>query len=191
MLTIRVTDGCWLVPLDLADADELFALTDSNRGYLRQWLPWLDSVRRLDDTRTFIRAAQAQAARNDGVQLALLVDGRIAGMVGHHHIDWRNRSTSLGYWIGESYQGRGLTTAACRALIDRAFDTARLHRIEIRCAAGNHRSRAIPVRLGLREEGLLRDAEWLYDHFVDHVVYATLAKEWRAAEDRTGSGRGR
>ena len=191
MLTIRVTDGCWLAPLDLPDADELFALTDANRGYLRQWLPWLDSVRRLEDTRTFIRAAQAQAARNDGVQLALLVDGRIAGVVGHHHIDWRNRSTSLGYWIGESYQGRGLTTAACRALIDRAFDTARLNRVEIRCAAGNHRSRAIPVRLGLREEGLLRDAEWLYDHFVDHVVYATLAKEWRAAEDGTGGGRGR
>ena len=191
MLTIPVTDRCRLVPLDLADADELFALTDANRGYLRQWLPWLDSVRRVDDTRTFIRAAQAQAARNDGVQLALRVDGCIAGIVGHHQIDWRNRITSLGYWIGEAYQGRGLTTAACRVLITRAFDAARLNRVEIRCASGNHRSRAIPVRLGLREEGRLRDAEWLYEHFVDHVVYAALAREWQAAAAGFGSGRGR
>ena len=190
MLTIPVTDGCRLVPLDLADADELFALTDANRSYLRQWLPWLDSVRRVDDTRTFIRAAQTQAARNDGIQLALTVEGRIAGVIGHHHVDWRNRSTSLGYWIGASYQGRGLTTAACRALITRAFDRGRLNRIEIRCASGNHRSRAIPVRLGLREEGLLRDAEWLYDHFVDHVVYAALAKEWQVEGGRAGAGRG-
>ncbi len=191
MLTIPVTDGSRLVPLDLADADELFALTDANRGYLRQWLPWLDSVRRVDDTRTFIRAARDQAARNDGVQLALTVDGRIAGVVGHHHVDWRNRSTSLGYWIGEQYQGRGLTTAACRALITRAFDAARINRVEIRCASGNHRSRAVPVRLGLREEGLLRDAEWLYDHFVDHVVYAALAREWQAPEGGARAGRGR
>ena len=191
MLTIPVTDRCRLVPLELADADELFALTDANRGYLRQWLPWLDSVRRVDDTRTFIRAAQAQAARNDGVQLVLRVDGCIAGVVGHHQIDWRNRITSLGYWIGEAYQGRGLTTAACRVLITRAFDAARLNRVEIRCASGNHRSRAIPVRLGLREEGLLRDAEWLYEHFVDHVVYATLAREWQGAAAGFGSGRGR
>ena len=191
MLTIPVTDRCRLVPLDLADADELFALTDANRGYLRQWLPWLDSVRRVDDTRTFIRAAQAQAARNDGVQLALRVDGCIAGVVGHHQIDWRNRITSLGYWIGEAYQGRGLTTAACRVLITRAFDAARLNRVEIRCASGNHRSRAIPVRLGLREEGRLRDAEWLYEHFVDHVVYAALAREWQAAAAGFGIGRGR
>jgi ribosomal-protein-serine acetyltransferase len=191
VLTIPVTDRCRLVPLELADADELFALTDANRGYLRQWLPWLDSVRRVDDTRTFIRAAQAQAARNDGVQLVLRVDGCIAGVVGHHQIDWRNRITSLGYWIGEAYQGRGLTTAACRVLITRAFDAARLNRVEIRCASGNHRSRAIPVRLGLREEGLLRDAEWLYEHFVDHVVYAALAREWRVAGGEAGAGRGR
>ena len=191
MLTIPVTDRCRLVPLELADADELFALTDANRGYLRQWLPWLDSVRRVDDTRTFIRAAQAQAARNDGVQLAMRVDGCIAGVVGHHQIDWRNRITSLGYWIGEAYQGRGLTTAACRVLITRAFDAARLNRVEIRCASGNHRSRAIPVRLGLREEGLLRDAEWLYEHFVDHVVYAALASEWQGAAAGFRSGRGR
>ncbi len=191
MLTIPVTDGCRLAPFDLADADELFALTDANRAHLRQWLPWLDSVRRVDDTRTFIRAAQAQAARNDGIQLALTVEGRIAGVIGQHHVDWRNRSTSLGYWIGASYQGRGLATAACSALITRAFDTDRLNRIEIRCAAGNHRSRAIPVRLGLREEGLLHDAEWLYDHFVDHVVYAALAKEWKSAGGEAGAGRGR
>ena len=185
MLTIPVTDRCRLVPLELADADELFALTDENRRYLRQWLPWLDSIRSVEDTRTFVRAAHAQAARNDGVQLGLAVDGRIAGVVGHHQVDWRNRATSIGYWIGESYQGRGLTTAACRALITRAFEHARLNRIEIRCAAGNHRSRAIPIRLGLREEGRLREAEWLYDHFVDHVVYAALATEWRANEDGT------
>lgn len=190
MLTIPVTDRCRLVPLDLTDADELFSLTDANRVHLRQWLPWLDGVRRVDDTRTFIRAAQAQAARNDGLQLALMVDGGIAGVVGHHHVDWRNRSTSLGYWIGESYQGRGLATAACRALLTRAFGTGRLNRIEIRCASGNHRSRAIPVRLGLREEGLLREAEWLYDHFVDHVVYAALAREWHGMETGAAEGRG-
>lgn len=188
MLTIPVTDRCRLTPLRLADADELFSLTDANRAHLRRWLAWVDGVRRVDDTRAYIRTAEAQAARNDGLQLALRVDGRIAGRIGHLHIDRENRSTSIGYWIGESYQGRGLVTAACRALITHAFDTAGLNRIEIRCAPGNHRSRAIPVRLGFREEGLLREAAWLYDHFVDLVVYAVLAREWREAGDGAGKG---
>lgn len=181
MQTIPVAEQFVLAPLELSDANELFELTDTSRVYLREWLPWLDNIRRVDDTRAFIRAAQAQAAQNNGAQLAIKIDGCIAGIVGHHQIDWRNRLTSLGYWLGEAYQGRGLVTAACRALITHAFEEVHLNRVEVRCAVENRKSRAIPMRLGLRKEGLLRDAEWLYDHFVDHVVYATLVNEWRAA----------
>ena len=78
-------------------------------------------------------------------------------------------------------------TSASRALVDQAFNQAKLNRVEIRCAIGNERSRAIPSRLCFREEGLLRDAEWLYDHFVDHIVYAMLARDWAAAVERTAN----
>ena len=172
------------MPLELHDADELFNVTDSNRTYLRRWLPWLDNITRPEDTRAFIRAARAQASQNNGTQLALRLDGRIAGIVGHHQIDWLNRLTSVGYWVSEAYQGRGLVTAATRALVNHAFSEARLNRVEIRCAVGNYKSRAIPERLGFRREGLLRDAEWLYDQFVDHIVYGMVARDWEAASER-------
>ena len=178
MQTITVSDQLRLGRLEISDAGELFSLTEANRNSLRKWLPWLDTVRRLDDTRAFIRAAQLQIGRNNGAQLAIRSNGRIAGIVGHHQIDWRNRLTSLGYWLGASYQGQGLVTASCGALIEHAFNELRLNRIEIRCAVDNQKSRAIPVRLCFKEEGLLCEAEWLYDHFVDHVVYAMLVKEW-------------
>jgi len=184
MQPIAVSEHLALMPLELRDADELFSLTDRNRTYLRHWLPWLDNITRPEDTRTFIRAAQAQASQNNGTQLAIRLNGRISGIVGHHQIDWRNRLTSFGYWVGEEFQGRGLVTAASRALVSHAFDHAQLNRVEIRCATGNHKSRAIPMRLGFREEGLLHDAEWLYDHFSDHIVYAMLARDWAAALER-------
>jgi RimJ/RimL family protein N-acetyltransferase len=34
----------------------------------------------------------------------------LTGVVGYHAIDWENRSTALGYWLGEEYQGKGLVT---------------------------------------------------------------------------------
>ena len=122
MQPIAVSEHLALMPLELRDADELFSLTDRNRRYLRRWLPWLDNITRPEDTRAFIRAAQAQASQNNGTQLAIRLDGRISGIVGHHQIDWRNRLTSLGYWVGEEFQGRGLVTAASRALVSHAFD---------------------------------------------------------------------
>ena len=181
MHTIPVSETFTLTPLELQDAEELFNLTDANRAYLHTWLPWLDSIRRVEDSRAFVRAAQAQSAQNNGAQLAIRYHGRIVGVVGHHQIDWRNRLTSLGYWIGEEFQGRGLVTTACRALMDHAFGEAGLNRIEVRCAVGNRKSRAISHRLGFRQEGVLHDAEWLYDHFVDHIVYGMLARDWTHA----------
>lgn len=36
--------------------------------------------------------------------------------------------------------------------------------------------------MGFKEEGRLRQVEWLYDHFVDHVIYGLLADEWEGSE---------
>ena len=159
-------------------ADELFDLIEDNREYLREWLPWLDNNRYLQNTIDYIKISQFQYERNETVQFVLLYKGKIAGVIGFHRIDWMNRSTSIGYWIGERYQGSGLVTKSCASVLDYSFGTMGLHRIEIRCATENLKSQAIPKRLGFKEEGLIRQAEWLYDHYVDHIVYGMLEIEW-------------
>ena len=70
-------------------------------------------------------------------------------------------------------------TAACRALVNYAFHEFKLHRVEIKCATGNTKSCAIPERLLFTKEGIIKDGEWLYDHFVDLVIYRMLDHEWK------------
>jgi ribosomal-protein-serine acetyltransferase len=176
----RLTSEHSLRQLGPGDAEELFAVVNANRAHLRRWLPWLDTARSVADSRKSLEAVLQQCESNHGIQAAILVGGRIAGVVGYHRIDWQNRNTSIGYWLAESYQGRGLVTASCRVLVDHAFASLNLHRFTITCATSNLRSRAIPERLGFVHEGRQRDAEWLYDHFVDHEVYAQLQHEWEA-----------
>jgi len=103
----------------------------------------------------------------------------LAGVISYSAIDWQNRTTELGYWLGEEYQGKGLVTAACRALVEHAFLELGLNRVVISCATENKKSCAIPERLGFRREGVQRQAVWLYDRFVDHVTYAALASDWQ------------
>jgi ribosomal-protein-serine acetyltransferase len=169
--------------LEERHAAELFALTHQNREYLRRWLPWVDATSSVDVTRKFIQTALKQFAANRGFQAGIWYQGRLAGVVGYHRIDWHNRKTSIGYWLGATFQGKGLMTRACRALLNHAFHELKLHRVEIRCAVDNRRSRAIPERLGFAQEGISRQAEWLYDHYVDHVIYGMLADEWHGGPD--------
>ncbi|MBC8170995.1 MAG: GNAT family N-acetyltransferase, partial [Anaerolineae bacterium] len=59
------------------------------------------------------------------------------------------------------------------------FNSWHLHRVVIRCAAGNTRSRAIPERLGFKLDGIMRDEICIRGQYHDHVVYSLLAHEWR------------
>lgn len=159
-------------------ADELFALIEANRVHLREWLPWVDHERSVVDTRSFIHVTLQQYERNEGLTTAIMFQGKLTGVVGLHKIDWTNRCTMVGYWLGEEYVGQGIMTRACSRMIDHAFASLQLHRLEIRCAVGNTRSCSVPRRLGFTWEGIAREAEWLNDRFVDLHIYSLLAPEW-------------
>jgi ribosomal-protein-serine acetyltransferase len=170
-------DALGIRPVEAADAVELQALVEANRDYLAQWLPWA-ADQNLAAAEKFIAEAEAQLARDDGFQAKIAPEGEILGIVGFHSVDRTHRNTTIGYWLAASAQGRGLMTAAVRALVDLAFQEWGLHRVEIHCAPGNHRSRAIPERLGFREEGTLRETERFGDRYLDSVVYGLLEREW-------------
>ena len=106
-----------------------------------------------------------------------MCEGALAGVIGLEPIDSAHRTASIGYWLGAGQQGRGTMTRAVQALVEHAVSVLELNRIEIRAAVGNARSRAIPQRLGFREEGTLRQAERVGDAYLDIVVYSLLASE--------------
>jgi ribosomal-protein-serine acetyltransferase len=170
--------GVCLRVLEESDASELYALVDTNRAHIGEWMAWVSATRSRDDILAFLRTTRKQLAANNGFQCAILADDTIIGVVGFHAVDWTNGSTSIGYWLAENRQGRGTMTDAVRALTDHAFRELRLNRVEIRVAVKNLRSRAIPERLGFEREGVLREAERLGERFNDLVVYSMLAKDW-------------
>jgi ribosomal-protein-serine acetyltransferase len=179
MLTFKIDEDLVLRSLQVDDAPPLFLLVEENRAYLREWLPWVDAQTSVEDSRTFILTTQQQHASNLGFQTGIWFRGQLAGVIGFHAIDWANKSVELGYWIGSAYQGYGIVTKACRCLVDHAFDEFQLNRVQIRCATENKKSCAIIERLGFNQEGLIHQAEFLYDHYVDLYVYGMTADEWK------------
>jgi len=174
---IGLGDGRRLRLLDEDDADELYGVVAANRAHLSPWMPWAPT-QTLERTLEFIRASRRQIAQSQGFQAAILRDEAIVGVIGFHRIDWPNRLTTVGYWLAEGAQGQGTMTAAARALIEHAFGQWGLNRVEIHAGVGNIRSRAVAERLGFTEEGVVREAELVGTHFVDHVLYGLLAREW-------------
>jgi len=88
----------------------------------------------------------------------------------------------IGYTVDPAYGGQGLATEAVRALLAVAFDEVGVRRVIAQCFADNHASWRLMERVGMRREqhtkqdSLHRNGEWL-----DGMMYALLAEEWRGS----------
>ncbi|MEM7556005.1 MAG: GNAT family protein [Cyanobacteria bacterium P01_A01_bin.84] len=162
-----------------SDAEELFLLINENRTYLRQWLGWIDDTKTVKDTHFFIKSSLQQYTENKCLICAIVIDKTIAGMIGFNFIDWNNNQTEIGYWLSEKMQGKAMIADSCKVLIDYAFNTLNLNRIQIPAAEDNFKSRAIAERLGMKFEGIIREREYLYGRYVNHAMYSLLKREWK------------
>jgi len=179
MFSAPIRPGFELRLLEERHAPALFAVIDRERDELREWLPWVDATRTEDDSLSFIRSALEQFASNSGVVAGIWGPEGIAGVAGMHKIDWLNRSVELGYWLSSPFRGNGLMTDACRGMISHAFGELDLHRVSVRCAVRNVKSRAIPERLGFTIEGTLREAQLLNGRYEDLQLFALLKRDWK------------
>lgn len=164
--------------LSIRDAKPLFNLIETSRTYLEEWLPWLNDSKSLEDVETSIKDSFHIYANKQGLRAGIFIDGVLVGIIGFNEFDWRNNIGYIGYWLAEDYQGKGIMTKSVAALIDYGFTDLNLNKIDIRTAFENKKSQAIPKRLHFKQEGHLRQVEWLYDHYVDHIVYGMLKNEW-------------
>lgn len=178
MFIHKIDEDLSLKLIELRDGEKVFELTNNSRAYLREWLPWLDTTANLEDTIEFIKMSLKGFAENKSLNAVILFKGEIVGVAGYNNINWANKTAYIGYWLGGEFQGNGIMTKVTKTLTDYAFRELNLNKVEIRAALENKKSRGIPERLNFVNEGCIRQAEWLYDYYVDHVVYGILAEEW-------------
>lgn len=156
----------------------LYNLTNRNRVWLRQWLPWLDAIQKPSDTDYFISSCLKRFATGEQMTCGILYRNELSGIAGFNKYNYKTGTAYIGYWLSEDLCGRGIMTRTVEELEKIAFFEMNLNKVEIHCAVENHNSRKIPVYLGYKEEGTIRKAENLYGRVVDHVIYGILKEEY-------------
>ena len=161
-------------------SEALFALVDSNRDYLKTWLPWLDNNTTVQDSEDFLRHCLKNYFSKTSLVTLLMVDDKLVGTAGFNSINRLNCEAEIGYWLDQKNMGNGYVTTAVQKIIEIGFNQYKLNRQIIRVASGNHSSRAIAKRLGFQFEGIARQAASLYETFVDLEIYSLLKRDWQS-----------
>lgn len=126
----------------------------------------------LTDAEAWVALARSREPERD---FAIDVDGVAVGGIGLMlQTDVQRVSAEIGFWLGEAYWGRGIVTAAIRALSSRAFGMYGLTRIFAVVFAGNTGSQRALEKAGYVQEGLLRRSAIKQGTIRDEHLYALL-----------------
>ncbi|WP_210479530.1 GNAT family N-acetyltransferase [Naasia sp. SYSU D00948] len=167
-------------PIRLRDARALERELLENRGWLREWEATNPRGPMSFDTRSTIRALQANARSGQGLPFIIEVDGQLAGQLNVSGIAYGSTSSaSTGYWIGERFAGAGATPTAVALTTDYCFQQLGLHRMEICIRPENAKSLRVVEKLGYRYEGLRRRYIHINGDWRDHFCFALVAEELR------------
>jgi RimJ/RimL family protein N-acetyltransferase len=166
--------GCVLRPWASTDKPSLIA-NANNRNVWRNLADVFPHPYTEADADAWLRIA-ATPGRN--LTFAIALDGLAVGGIGARAGEGIfARTAHFGYWLGEAHWGRGIVTAAGRAMLAQLAEDARFVRLEAPVFEWNPASMRVLEKLGFVREALLRRSVTKDGQLIDSVLYACLLNQ--------------
>lgn len=139
-------------------------------------------VRNADDMRRYVTTALQWQAEGTALPFATvhLGEDRVVGCTRFGNIERANRRAEIGWtWVGQKWQRTAVNTEAKLLMLHHAFETMGCIRVELKTDVLNEVSRRAILRIGAKEEGVLRSHVITESGRVrDTVYYSILQAEW-------------
>lgn len=169
-------------PVRLRDGGEWSRIRLRDREHLEKWEPSAPGLWR--DRNVLLAwpsqwaALRSLARRGQCLPFSITVDGVLVGQITVGNVIRASlRSAWVGYWVSSEIVGGGVATAAVALVVDHAFASAGLHRIEATVRPENGPSLRVLTKSGFREEGLFRRYLDVAGDWRDHLCFALTAEE--------------
>ncbi len=171
-----------LAPLEISYLDELYeAARDESL-----WLWTTNIIKSKEDLRDYIETALDEKARKVSLPFVTInkFANKIVGSTRFGNIDVKNRRAEIGWtWINPKWQRSFVNTEAKLLMLTHAFESWNCVRVELKTDALNEKSRNAILRLGAKEEGILRRHQ-ITDagRFRDTVYFSIIDSEWQTVK---------
>jgi len=175
-----------LEPIRHEHAQLFWEVAENDLDDIFRWIPY--AVRTPEDFRSLVDKAFAEQAGGESVVFATVErsSGRVIGSTRFMNIDRTNRRVEIGStWIARPWQRTGANTEAKYLMLRHAFEAWGCIRVELKTDALNQRSRNAILRIGAKEEGILRRHLVTWTGRVrDTVYFSILDHEWPEVKHR-------
>lgn len=172
-----------LRPLEERDAKDVFEIfSDGELMRYYDLLPFKSMEKAERQTRFFMQALKDRTMIRWGI--VLRENAKLVGTCGLFAFSDDDKKAELGYELNRNFQRRGIMSEALALVLDFAFSSSDINRIEAFIEPPNTASQALAGRLGFVKEGEMRDYELCRGKLIDITLWALLRRDWKSGADR-------
>jgi RimJ/RimL family protein N-acetyltransferase len=176
-----LTERLFLRPLTLADAP-----TVQHLAGVREIADTTISIPhpyKLEEVEKWIGGHIHEFTRNTAIHWGMETKDKrqLIGAIELRDIDKNHSQAELSYWIGVEWWGRGFTSEAAKCMLGFGFEQLHLNRICAYHMVRNPASGKVLRKIGMKQEGLLRQRVRKWGVFEDVALYAILQEDWLVA----------
>jgi RimJ/RimL family protein N-acetyltransferase len=184
-LPVLTARGVTLRELRLSDALPLFEMltTEEVARFISPPPTTVEGFER------FIAWTQHQRAAGRYACFAVVPDGmsRAVGIFQLRALEPGFATAEWGFAIGSPFWGTGMFINAARSIVEFAFETVDVHRLEARAAVENGRGNGALAKVGAVKEGVLRRSFLRHGRYLDQVLWSIVRDDWRRSKAVWGS----
>ena len=178
--TILEDDTVLLRPLQISDVENLLEISENEPETWEYSLVRADGKPNLEN---YIQLALEAKAKQTEFPFVVFdkKSGKYAGSTRFYDINFNFKTIQLGYtWYGKDFRGTGLNKHCKYLLLQFAFETLGMERVEFRADNNNQRSIAAMKSIGCTVEGILRSHMPTNQSSVrrDSIILSILKSEW-------------
>lgn len=167
-----------LEPLNQSHKEQLCEIIQS--GEL--WKIQLTVIPHPDKVEEYINFANTVFDNDEGLAFATIdkSSGKVAGTTRFYEADYPNKKVEIGYtFIGKAWQKSVINTEAKYLMLSHAFEVLKLNRVELITDLLNLNSKRAILRLGAKEEGILRAERIMPDGRIrDTIMFSITYYDW-------------
>lgn len=172
-----VTPRLKIRKLTMRDANDLFEY--SRDPEVARHVLW-EAHRSVQESKAYLRYTLRRYRLGEPASWGIecRADGKLIGTIGFMWWQREHSSAEVGYSLSRAYWNQGLMTEALGAVLDYAFCSLHLNRVEAQFEVDNPASGRVMEKAGMRPEGVLRGRLYNKGRYVDVKLYAMLREDY-------------
>jgi ribosomal-protein-serine acetyltransferase len=163
-------------PFNVSHLEKFVLAVRESEKTVGQWMPWCTSSYSIDEARFWFKYCQLNIDNKSAYDLGIFLsdNNQIAGGISINRINRIDKIGSIGYWVRESLQNKGIASNAVELIKTFGFETLGLSRLEIIILEDNIISQKLAEKSGAKLECMARNRLTFNDMPRDALVYSLI-----------------